>query len=165
MNARSLRGHPLVFRPANLIHRVGQMAQHVEFVEQNLGLRRVRLHRVAEGLPHVHHGQSNPGRLLGAQVDKEAVQVGFGPACAHDPDGPTCSRSLTTMRYVWPCLIDRSSTPITCGAGWGVLANQARMYWVSRSLTACSCRCSICATALFDMSRHKMPTWWANRCV
>ena len=81
-----LRRHPLVLGAADLIHRVGQMAQHVEFVEQNLGLRRMGLHRVAEGLPHVHHRQANPGRLLGAQVGKEPVQVGFGPACPADPD-------------------------------------------------------------------------------
>jgi hypothetical protein len=81
-----LHGHPLVLCATDLIHGVGQMAQDVELVEQNLGLRRLRLHRVAERLPHVHHGQPNPGRLLGAQVEKEPVQVGFGPSLPPDPD-------------------------------------------------------------------------------
>ena len=71
-----LRRDPLVLGAANLIHRVGQMAQDVELVEQNLRLRRMP-HRVAEGLPHIHHRQPNPGRLLGTQVGKEAVQIGF----------------------------------------------------------------------------------------
>ncbi len=82
-----LRRHPLVLGSADLIHRVGQVAQDVELVEQNLGLRRMGLHRVAERLPHVHHGQSNPGSLREAQRGKKAIQIGFGPARPADPDG------------------------------------------------------------------------------
>ena len=81
-----LQGHPFVLSPTDLIHRVGQMAQDMERVEQDLCVRRMGLHRVAEGLPHVHHGQPNPGRLLGTQVSKEPVQVGFGSSLPPDPD-------------------------------------------------------------------------------
>ena len=45
------------------------------------------LHRGAERLPPVHHRQPNPGSFLGAQVGKEAIQIGFGPTPPADPDG------------------------------------------------------------------------------
>ncbi len=80
-----LRRDPFVLGPANLIHRVGQMAQDMEFVEQNLGLGGMRLHRVAERLPPGHHGQPNPSRLFGAQVEKEPIQIGCGPSLPPRP--------------------------------------------------------------------------------
>jgi len=82
-----LRGDAFVLGAADLIHRVRQMAQDVELVEENLSLGGMGLHRGTEGFPHVHHRQPNPGRLLGAQVDEKAIQVGFGPAPPADPDG------------------------------------------------------------------------------
>ena len=93
-----LHGHPCVLGPTDLIHRVGQMAQDVELVEQNLRLGGMRLDRVAERLPHVHHDQPNPGRLLGAQVEKEPGQIGCGPSLPPTQIGRPRSRSLTTMR-------------------------------------------------------------------
>ncbi len=82
-----LRGHPCVLGPADLLHRVGQMTQDVELVEQNLRLRGLGLHRVAKRLPHVHHRQPNPVGLLRPQVEKEPVQIGCGSARTADPDG------------------------------------------------------------------------------
>ena len=46
------------------------MTQDVELVGQDLGLRRMGLHRVAEGLPHIHHRQANAGGLLRPQSEK-----------------------------------------------------------------------------------------------
>jgi len=81
-----LRRPPLVLGAADLIHRGGQMTQDVELVEQDLGLRRMSLHRVAKRLPHVHHRQANAGSLLRPQREKEPIQVGLGSALAPDPD-------------------------------------------------------------------------------
>ena len=88
-----LQGHSFVLSPTDLIHRVSQMTEDVKLVEQNL-----RLDRVAERLPHVHHGQLNPSRFLGAQVEKEPIQIGFGPSLPPTQIGRPRSRSLTTMR-------------------------------------------------------------------
>ena len=101
-----LRGDPFVLGSADLIHGIGQMAQDVELVEQNLGLRRLGLHRVAEDLPHIHHRQPNTGRLLGAQVEKEPVQVGFRPPLPADPDRPA-SLQVADYDAIRMALLDR----------------------------------------------------------
>ena len=58
------------------------------------------------------------------------------------------SRSLTTMRYVWPLRMAISSMPITFGAGVPARASCARMYCLSSSLTVCQSRPSSLATFL-----------------
>ena len=62
------------------------MAQDVELVEQNGGLRRMRLRRILEWLPHIHDGE--PDFLLVFRADEgiELIHVGFGAAFAAKPD-------------------------------------------------------------------------------
>jgi hypothetical protein len=43
-----------VFGFADFIERFAEVPQHMELVEQNRSLRRVRVRRIAERLPHVH---------------------------------------------------------------------------------------------------------------
>src|SRR5947209_5731201 len=74
---------------ADLVQGVAQMAQDVELVVQDRGLRGVAFLEGggAEGLPHVHDGQANPPAFLGAQPGEELVQAGLGAVLATEPDG------------------------------------------------------------------------------
>ena len=57
--AAILAAEPNVLGFTNVIERVGEMAQEMELVEHNGGLRCARPGGVAERLLHVHHGQAN----------------------------------------------------------------------------------------------------------
>src|SRR6516165_4687174 len=46
---------PPIFALSNLIQSLAQMPHHMELVEQNRGLRRMRRRRQPKRLPHVHH--------------------------------------------------------------------------------------------------------------
>ena len=81
-----LRRAPLILGAADLIHGVGQMTQDMELVEQNLGLRRMGLHRVAEGLPPIQHRQANASGLLRPQREQDPIQIGGGPSLPPTPD-------------------------------------------------------------------------------
>jgi len=55
---------PRIFRFADFIERVAKVPQDMELVEQNGGVRRVRLRRFAERQPHVHDGKAQFGRVF-----------------------------------------------------------------------------------------------------
>ncbi|THJ16235.1 MAG: transposase [Nitrospira sp. CG24B] len=84
----------------------------IQRLRKKLGLWRLGLHRVGEGFPHVHRRQPNLGGLLRLQRHKELIQIrlGVGPVPSIQIGRPR-SKSLITIRYAWPFLIDRPSPP------------------------------------------------------
>jgi hypothetical protein len=64
------------------------MADDVELVEQNCGLRRFVLRDVAERFPHVHHGKFDFAALFGAEPVVELRHAGLGTIRAAKPDRP-----------------------------------------------------------------------------
>ena len=79
-----------VFPLADLVHRLPQVAQDVELVVQDRGLRGVPLLEggVAERLPHVHDRQADFAAFLRAEPGEELVQARLGAVLAAEPDGP-----------------------------------------------------------------------------
>src|SRR3972149_4699931 len=79
-------GHAGVLALAHLVEGVAQMAQDVELVEQDAGLRGVPRGGQAKGLPHVHDGEPNPRRLARAQPRVELVQARLRTILTPKPD-------------------------------------------------------------------------------
>src|SRR5712691_1668592 len=79
-------GHAGILALADLVEGVAQMAQDVELVEQDAGLRGVPRGRQAKRLPHVHDGEPNPRRLPRAQPRVELVQTRLRAILAPKPD-------------------------------------------------------------------------------
>src|ERR1700730_3711595 len=80
---------PGVFLLAYPVERLAQMPQDVKLVEQNSGLRRVAIRRVAERLPHIHHGQAQLASLGFAQKSVELIH-----ACLAAIDSPKPDRAM-----------------------------------------------------------------------
>jgi hypothetical protein len=81
-----LGGEAAVLTAADLVERLAEMMHDVELVEDDACLWRISFERVAKGLPPVHRGQLDAGRLLRAQRRKEEVEVRVDAAFAADPD-------------------------------------------------------------------------------
>ena len=88
MNVRSLPASRRVLAAPDLVEGVAQVAQDVELVEDDAGLRGVALERGAERTPHVHHRELEAADLLRAQRGKELVEVLFAPPLPAEPDRP-----------------------------------------------------------------------------
>src|SRR6266542_2294017 len=99
-------GHPRVLALANLIERVAQMAQDVELVEQDAGLRGVVGGRKAERLPHVHDDEPNPRGLSEAEPRVELVQARLRAIRAPKPDRPLADQ-VADNDAVGVALLDR----------------------------------------------------------
>ena len=87
-------GESGVFALADLVHGLLQMAQDVELVVDDQGLRGVALLEggVAERLPHVHDRQADFAAFLGAEPGEELVQARLGAVLAAEPDGPAADQ-------------------------------------------------------------------------
>src|SRR6266536_580851 len=83
-----LAREPAVLAAAHLIERIRVASHAVTLAEDDAGLGRVPLQRVAEGLPHVHRGELDARRLLRAQRGEEEIEVRLGAALAAHPDRP-----------------------------------------------------------------------------
>src|SRR3990172_2329139 len=83
-----LAGEPGVLALAHRVECGPEMPQHVELVEQHMGLRGVTLGRIAKRPPHVHHCEADAGGLSGPQPLEEAVHAGLGAVLASKPDRP-----------------------------------------------------------------------------
>src|ERR1700704_275494 len=81
-------GKPRVLALADRIQGFAQMAQDVELVEQNRGLRRMRLRRQAERFPHVHHGKAKARALPRAEPGVEGAHARLRAVLAAEPDRP-----------------------------------------------------------------------------
>src|SRR4030095_2242706 len=81
---------PGVFRLAHFVQGLAQVAQHVEFVEQDGRLWRMgRLEgRGAKGLPHVHDRQSDLVALLGSHLLVEQIHTCLRALFAPEPEDP-----------------------------------------------------------------------------
>src|SRR6266571_4998099 len=99
---------PGVFRLAHFVQGLAQVAQHVEFVEQDGRLRRMgRLEGGgAEGLPHVHDRQSDLVALLGSQLLVEQIPTGLRALFAPEPEYPSALQ-VTHHDPVLVPLLDR----------------------------------------------------------
>src|SRR5450759_78610 len=75
-----------VFRFAHRVERFAQMSHDVELVKQDCRLRRLRVGRVAEWLPHIHHGQPNPSAFLLAEPLVEYRHARLRAILAAKPD-------------------------------------------------------------------------------
>jgi hypothetical protein len=64
------------------------MAHDMELVEQNRGLRRLRLRRQPERLPHVHDGKADARTLALAEPSVEPAHACFRAVLAAEPDRP-----------------------------------------------------------------------------
>ena len=64
------------------------MAQDVELVEQDAGLRGVPRGHDAKGFPHVHHGEPEPGGFPRAGPGVELLQTRLGAIGPTEPDWP-----------------------------------------------------------------------------
>src|SRR3984885_2230980 len=73
---------------AHLVERLAEMAQDVELVEQDRGLRRLFPGDVAERFPHVHYGELDLAALSRPQPGIELRHAGFGAIRAAEPDRP-----------------------------------------------------------------------------
>jgi hypothetical protein len=102
---------------ADLIEGVAEMPQDVELIEQDAGLRGVARGREPEGLPHVHHGEPEPGGLPRAQPGVELIQAGLGAIGPAEPDRPL-PEEITDDDPVGVALADRDLVePDDPGAG------------------------------------------------
>ena len=88
--------YPTILGPAHVIQRLVQMAQDVEFVEHDLGLRGVYLCCLAKRFPHVHHRSTNTRTAARAEGRKELCQVFLLAAGTTEPDG---SLTLKVAHY------------------------------------------------------------------
>src|SRR5271166_275508 len=77
---------PRVLALADRIQSLAEMAHDMEFVEQNRGLRRMRLRRQAERLPHVHDGKANARTLALAEPGVELPHARLRAVLAAEPD-------------------------------------------------------------------------------
>src|SRR4030081_1745800 len=80
------------FGLAPLVERLAEMAHDVELVEQDRRLRRFVPRDVAEGLPHVHHGEPDFAALFEPQPVVESRHAGLGAILAAEPDRPLASQ-------------------------------------------------------------------------
>ena len=94
---------------------------------QNLGLRRLGLHRVAEGFPHVHHRQPNPGGLLRPQRHKELIQICLGAASAPNRNR-TASLQVADHDAIRMALLDRQFIHADHPGGWLWRLGQPRLH-------------------------------------
>src|SRR5262245_32891139 len=83
-----LARQPRVLALSHRVERIAQMAQHMELVKEDAGVRRLMGGRVAKRLPHVHHHQSDPRGFPGAQPHEELIQARLGAIHAAEPDRP-----------------------------------------------------------------------------
>src|ERR1700686_2139835 len=77
---------PSILALANRIQGFAQMADDMELVEQNRGLRRIRLRRPAERFPHVHDGKPNARTLLLPEPSVEPTHARLRAVLASKPD-------------------------------------------------------------------------------
>jgi len=82
----ALAGKAGILALAHLVQRIAQMAHDMEFIEEDLRLRRVPDRRDPERLPHIHHGQLNPPALFGPQPLVELIHALFGTVPTPKPD-------------------------------------------------------------------------------
>ena len=88
MNGAVLAGEASVLAAPDLVEGVAEVAQDVELVEDDAGLGRVALERVAERTPHVHHRELDAAGLLRSQRGEELVEVLFATTLPAEPDRP-----------------------------------------------------------------------------
>jgi len=81
-----LASQALVLASTHFVEGIGEVAHDVELVEDDTGIGDVAGDRVAEWLPHVHHGQFDMGSLFRPQISEKAVEVGLLAALAANPD-------------------------------------------------------------------------------
>src|SRR5215204_239310 len=81
-------GKPRVLALADRIQGLAQMAYDMELVEQNRGLRRMRIGRQAERFPHVHHRKADARALLGAEPGVEPLHARLRAVTTAEPDRP-----------------------------------------------------------------------------
>src|SRR6266849_4580232 len=79
-------GHTRVLALAHLIEGVAQVAQDMELVEQDAGLRGLARRRDTEGFPHVHHRESEPRGFPRAEPRVELIQACLGAIRPAEPD-------------------------------------------------------------------------------
>src|SRR6266566_485097 len=77
-----------VFGLANLVERLAEMTNDVELVEQDRRLRGFVFRGVAEGLPHIHHGELDFSALFEPQPVVKRHHAGLGAIHAAKPDRP-----------------------------------------------------------------------------
>jgi len=75
-----------------------EVAQHVELVEEDAGLRGVALCGVPERLPHVHHGHRIPALFLGPSHLKNSSMLASERSLPPNQMARSRTRSLTTIR-------------------------------------------------------------------
>ena len=85
-------GEARVLGLAHRIERLAQVGHDVELVKQDGRLRRIRAGRIAEGLPHIHHGQANLRALLLAKPRIEHRHARLGAVTATEPDRTTANQ-------------------------------------------------------------------------
>src|ERR1019366_7340234 len=76
---------------AHTIQGLAQVAQHVELIEQDSGLRGFGASRVAERLPHVHHGEAH---LFGLLFPEKCVELVHARLAAILPAKPDRARAF-----------------------------------------------------------------------
>src|SRR5256712_5031026 len=80
--------HAGVLALADLVERLAQVAQHVELIEQEAGLRGVACGGEPKGLPHVHHRERDGGGLPGPEPRVERIEARLGAIRTAEPDRP-----------------------------------------------------------------------------
>ena len=84
-----LGGDPGIFPPPHFVQRLRQMLEHMELVEDDLGVGRMAQQRIPEGLPHIHDRQAQGTISLGSHIVEEPVHVLFSaPQLFAHPDRP-----------------------------------------------------------------------------
>src|SRR5712691_9849324 len=86
--AAILSGEARVLALADQVEGHPEVAEDVELVEEDAGLRRMVAGRGAKGFPHVHHGHANLPAFPRPQPGEERVQTRLGAIYASEPDRP-----------------------------------------------------------------------------
>jgi hypothetical protein len=70
-------GNSGVFLPPDIVHRLGQVLQDMEFIKDDFSVWRVALERVPKRFPHVHDRQAQRTIPLESHIGEEPVHVFF----------------------------------------------------------------------------------------
>src|SRR6267154_5981000 len=103
------------------------MAHDVELVEQNRGLRRMRLRRQAERFPHVHHGKAKARALPRAKPGVEGAHARLRAVLTAEPDRPPANE-VADHDAVGVTFANRNLVDADHPRCWGARARQLGLH-------------------------------------
>jgi len=109
---------PGVFGLAHLVQRLAKVSHNMKLVEQDGRLRGLRLRRLAERFPHIHHRQTDAFRLLFPEPIVKLRHTHLGTILATEPDRPISNQiadhDTVRVPFAYRDLVDADSLGSRC---------------------------------------------------